>query len=548
MRIPPTRWAWALALFLSIGPAGPGGRGPAVWRLETTDLRIELDPGQSRLRGEAQLSLAAAVPSDDAIVLELNDELSVLSITDSSGHAVAFEREGARLTVRPAARSGALILRVAYEGTFSKRNVDVGFYPAWIGPGLAYGLSGSWYPQLSGDVNRARGSISYLVPTGWIVASVGRPTGASDAPAGRRFDFEVDSPSGYSFAAGPFQAVRRRVDGLEIGVFLLAGGPGKADFYLENCARVAAALREYYGGIPFDGFTVTELPQDLIGSAGGGAWQSFLFFPPMIMPEGYFFAPGFAHEIGHLFWGRVRSGAGPIISEGLAEVSMGIYLEKAFGERAFRAMLKNGAPELLLGHSARLYFHAIQVPLAGDVGAALGTIGPGGDLPLGVWVPARRNTLHTLANSKGWFVFTMLRDLIGPEAFRAGLRGAMSRYEGKTMDLAGLRAEFETAAGRDLGWFFEQWFFRTGAPEFTLTWTAAPHGAGWEVKGRIRQTRDAYRVAAEVAFAAPGTRETRVVEIAAESTDFSFLLPFRPVEVLFDPDYRILRWTEEFKQ
>lgn len=548
MRIPRARWAWALALFLSIVPAAPGGQGPAAWRLETTDLRIELDPGHSRLRGEARLSLAAAVPGDDAIVLDLNDELSVASVTDPSGHPLAFEREGARLTVRPAALSCALILRVDYEGTFSKRNVNVGFYPAWIGPGLAYGLSGSWYPQLAGDVNRARGTISYLVPAGWTVASVGRPAGASDAPEGRRFDFKVASPAGYSFAAGPFQAVHRRIDGLEMGIFLLKDGPGKADFYLENCARVAAALREYYGGIPFDGFTVTELPQDLLGSAGGGAWQSFLFFPPEIMPEGYFFAPGFAHEIGHLFWGRVQSAAGPIISEGLAEVSMGLYLEKAFGERAFRAMLKNGAPELLLFHSARLYFHAIQAPQGGAVGAAMGTIGPGGDVPLGVWDPGRRNTLHTLANSKGWFVFTMLRDLIGPEAFRAGLRSAMSRYEGKTLDLAGLRAEFETAAGLDLGWFFEQWFFRTSAPEFALTWTAAPHGAGWEVKGRIRQTRDVYRVAAEVAFAASGAREIRVVEIAAESTDFSFLLPFQPVDVLFDPDYRILRWTEEFKQ
>ena len=170
MRIPRARWALALAFFLSIVPTAPGGQDPAAWRLETTDLRIELDPGRSRLRGEARLSLAAAVPGDDAIVLDLNDELSVASVTDPSGHPLAFEREGARLTVRPADRSGALILRVAYEGTFSKRNVNVGYYPAWIGPELAYGLSGAWYPQQAGDVNQARGSISYLVPAGWTVA------------------------------------------------------------------------------------------------------------------------------------------------------------------------------------------------------------------------------------------------------------------------------------------------------------------------------------------------------------------------------------------
>jgi hypothetical protein len=249
-----------------------------------------------------------------------------------------------------------------------------------------------------------------------------------------------------------------------------------------------------------------------------------------------------------MLWGRVQSADGVIISEGLAEVSMGLYLEKAFGERAFRAMLKNGAPELLLSHSARLYFHSIQSPLAGAAGAALGTMGPGADLPLGVWDPAKRNTLHTLANSKGWFVFTMLRDLVGGEAFRAGLRGAMSRYTEKSLTLAGLRAEFETVSRRDLRWFFDQWFFRTGAPEFALTWAAEPHGGGWEVKGRIRQIRDVYRVTAEIAFAGGGTRDTKTVEISAKDTDFSFLLPFKPDEALFDPDYKILRWTEEFKE
>ena len=211
-------------------------------------------------------------------------------------------------------------------------------------------------------------------------------------------------------------------------------------------------------------------------------------------------------------------------------------------------MLKNGSPEQFLVHSARLYFRSLQAPLAGAVGAALGTIGPGEDLPLGVFVPAKRNTLHTLANSKGWFVYMMLRDLIGAEAFRAGLRGAMARYEGRSLTLAGLRAEFETASGRDLKWFFDQWFFRAGAPEFDMSWTAVPSGVAWEVKGRIRQTREVYRVAAEVVFVGPGVRETKTVEIAAAETGFSFVLPFKPEDVLFDPAYKILRWTEEFKQ
>ena len=122
------------------------GRASGAWRLETTDLRIEIDPGRARLKGEARLSLAAASSSDEAIVLALNDELTVSSVTSPSGRPLAFERDGARLTIRPAAPSSAVVLHVDYEGTFTKRNVDVGFYQAWIGSGLAFGFSGRWYP------------------------------------------------------------------------------------------------------------------------------------------------------------------------------------------------------------------------------------------------------------------------------------------------------------------------------------------------------------------------------------------------------------------
>jgi len=152
-----------------------------------------------------------------------------------------------------------------------------------------------------------------------------------------------------------------------------------------------------------------------------------------------------------------------------------------------------------------------------------------------------------LANSKGCIVFVMLRDLIGGEAFQAGLRGALARFARKTMTLADLRVEFEKAAARDLEWFFDQWFFRKGAPEFILSCAAEAQGADWVVKGRIRQVRDVYWVTAELAFVKDGSRETRAVEIRAEETGFSFVLPFKPDEVLFDPDYKILRWTDEFK-
>lgn len=334
---------------------------------------------------------------------------------------------------------------------------------------------------------------------------------------------------------------------MNVEVFLLEGSPEKAEYYLENCGRIVRFLKNLYGVFPYDGYSVIELPPELLGNAGGGSYEGITFYLSGAMPDRFFNPHVFGHEIGHLWWGNfVRGAEGPVINEGLAQLSMALYLEQALGEPAFRTILKNGAPELLLIHSARSYFHALQSPAASDR-ALLGLLLRGEDLELGIPSVKKFNTLHMLANSKGCFVFVMLRDLIGGEAFRAGLRGALARFAWKTMTLADLRLEFEKAAGRNLKWFFDQWFFRKGAPEFVLSYAAKAQGADWVVKGRIRQIRDVYRAAAEIAFVKDGVRETRIVEIGAEETGFSFVLPFKPDTVLFDPDYKILRWTDEFK-
>lgn len=545
------RFLLILFLFCFVqAAAGPARKRPAAWRLESTDLSVEIDPDRGQLRGDARLRLASLGSGAEDVPLELNHELTVLSVTDGTGQPLNFDRNGGNLTVRRGKRpseTGNHIVRVRYQGSFSERVPELNFYNAWVGPDISYALyAGLWYPQMPGPASRSKGKISFFVPGNWTVASVGKWTAEKILPSGKRYDFEVASPVAFSFAAAPFRSLRRNIEGLDVGVFLLGGGPEKAEYYLENCGKIVRFLKDLYGFFPYDGYSVIEFPQELLGNAGGGSYEGITFYIPGAMPDRFFYLPVFGHEIGHLWWGNfVRGAEGPVINEGLAQLSMALYLEQAFGETTFRSILKNGAPELLLYHSARSYFQALQSPAASDR-TLLGFLLRGEDLELGIPSATKRNTLHMLANSKGCFVFVMLRDLIGREAFRAGLRSALASFAWKTMTLADLRGEFEKASGRDLGWFFDQWFFRTGAPEFILTYAAEAQGAGWVVKGRINQVRDVYRVAAEVIFVAGDARETRVVEIGVEETGFSFVLPFKPDSVLFDPDYKILRWTEEF--
>jgi aminopeptidase N len=530
--------------------SGSLGSGQAAWRTEFTDLAVEIDPRLGRLRGDARLLMARLGPGPDGIPLELHAGLAVISVTDGEDRPMTFLRTSGTLSVDSGRRvrdRGKVEVRIRYEGLLSRRVPELGFFEARIGPDFAHAVvTVPWYPRLPEPARRSKGRISFRVPGSWTVAGVGRPAGEKIVPFGKQCDFEVPSPVGFGFAAAPFRALRRTVDGLETGVFLLGGSAEKAEFYLENCGRIVRFLKDFYGFFPYDGYAVVECPQEALGNAGGGGYEGLALFSPALMPAGFFNPHAFGHELGHLYWGNCVEGAeGPVIDEGLAQMSSLLYLEQAFGEAAFRNVLKNGAPELGLVHSARSYFQAVRSPAA-PAASPLRFILRGEDLELGVQAKEKTDTLHMLANSKGCFVFAMLRDLIGPEPFRAGLRAAMARFAWRTLTLADLRREFEKASGRGLGWFFEQWFFRTGAPEFVVAFSAEARSAEWDVRVRIRQARDVYRVAAEVGFFKDGVRVMKPVEIKTGETELSFVLPFKPDAVRFDPDYKILRWTGEF--
>ena len=221
---------------------------------------------------------------------------------------------------------------------------------------------------------------------------------------------------------------------------------------------------------------------------------------------------------------------------------LSMFLEK----KVFRSLLKNGDLEFQLWQSGRLYFQ--YVSQTNNHNQVYPGIFRGADMELGINIPEKHQSLHTLANSKGFFIYFMLRDYIGKEAFREALRNTINKYAwSNTLTLRLLQREFENASGKNLKWFFDQWFFRTGAPEFSINYETKDSGTNFKVKGSISQTRELYRVNPEILFINGESREIRNLEIKARKTTFSFILPFRPDTLLFDPEYKILRWINEFK-
>jgi len=66
--------------------------------------------------------------------------------------------------------------------------------------------------------------------------------------------------------------------------------------------------------------------------------------------------------------------------------------------------------------------------------------------------------------NKGGAVLHMLRYELGDDAFFAGLAHFLRKHQFTAVEAHDLRLAMETVTGRDLNWFFEQWYFAAGHP------------------------------------------------------------------------------------
>lgn len=73
-------------------------------------------------------------------------------------------------------------------------------------------------------------------------------------------------------------------------------------------------------------------------------------------------------------------------------------------------------------------------------------------------------------NKGGKGVLHMLRNYLGDEAFFTGLNKYLKDNEYGTAEVSQLRLALEAVSGRDLNWFFDQWFFGNGHPKLNISY------------------------------------------------------------------------------
>ncbi|MEJ7737140.1 MAG: M1 family metallopeptidase [Chitinophagaceae bacterium] len=83
----------------------------------------------------------------------------------------------------------------------------------------------------------------------------------------------------------------------------------------------------------------------------------------------------------------------------------------------------------------------------------------------------KEDMFDAVSYNKGGRILHMLRNYLGDSAFFKGLNLYLTANKFKAAEAHHLRLALEEVSGKDLNWFFNQWYFGSGHPELDITYT-----------------------------------------------------------------------------
>ena len=370
-----------------------------------------------------------------------------------------------------------------------------------------------WLPDIGS--NWVRYDLTIDVPTPYRVVATGRLVEEQDDGDIFRAVFASEAPTEFpSVFVGPY-VIGESIEGdFRIRTYFHPELAPLAEDYRATAADYIDRYAEQIGDYPYADFHIVSAPLPV-----GLGFPNLTYVGRRVLPLPFMRGRSLAHEVLHNWWGNgvaveYRDGNW---AEGLTTYQADYVLAEEESEDAARMMRLGWLQNFAALPSER-------------------------DMPVVRFVAKQHDAAQVVGYGKVAFLFHMLKSELGDQAFRAGLQRFWSDHRFQTASWSDLRAAFETETARDLGWFFEQWLFRTGAPSIELVdarWEAVD--GGYRVDLKIRQSDPHYRLRL------PVTIETRdgivaddVVLDQAEQR-FELMTEARPLAVHLDPEFHAFR-------
>ena len=534
----------ALLIGLSVAQAQQPAPQQAASRFDVTNYRIEAQiiPDQHMLRAGADITL---IPLDAtrSVVFELNGSLKVESI----------EKDGKPLTgfVQDAVGVGALGPNVRIDlGQVLPANQPITLRIRWSGAlvspeggplatrRLAYvGNEGSylmyasrWFPFHDYAADRATSDITLIVPAGLQVAGtsddavVAQPSPKEGAI---RYRFVHRQPVLIgNFAAGQYINKNLTYGNYQLQLYAMPGSEKRIEAYAELTGRVLEFYTKKYGNPGFGKrLVITQIDDDSLDTYSGPGMiflSTKMFETTRPVPE-----EKLQREIAYQWWGQtvgLKSFDDAWLSQGLAEWSAFAYRESTLTAGGLDAAQREQQER------------ALTFEQTASIARAPGALDD------------QSAAYQSIVYYKGSMVFRMLRETISKDNFDQLLQTFLDTYRGKNASIDDFEKLASKIGQENLRYFFAQWVEGTGVPEFTVDYQIIRTRSGkFRTRGTAKQNLESLKMPVELMLRAEGDNQNTIVRIEGRSEDFDFESNGQPLEVLVDPNNKILRMSDDLR-
>ena len=155
---------------------------------------------------------------------------------------------------------------------------------------------------------------------------------------------------------------------------------------------------------------------------------------------------------------------------------------------------------------------------------------------------------------KGGAILHMLRNYVGDSAFFKSLNLYLNTYKFQTAEAQELRLAFEKITGRDLNWFWNEWYYGSGQPDITINYSYS-NKAERVIIEQTQETGKIFKFPLAIDVYSSGANKKRYdVWVTHQADTFYFPSENKPSLINVDADKVLLckkidnKTTDEFLQ
>jgi len=389
--------------------------------------------------------------------------------------------------------------------------------------------SSVWFPTIDKTNQKTTSEISMTVPSKYVTLSNGKLTTQVKNNNGTRTDtWKMDLPNApylFMMAVGDFKIYKDKWKDKEVSYYL---EPAYAPFSKEIFGTTPEMITFFSKILNLD-YPWNKYSQIVVRDFVSGAMENTTATlhgeyvqrtPKEILDETYGTAEStIAHELFHHWFGdyvTTESWSNITVNESFANYSEYLWAAHKYGkdvadEHNYIDMSNYlGSEKEALKKLVRFHYHD------------------------------KEDVFDLVSYQKGGRILHMMHNFLGDDVFYKGLNLYLKQNAFKTGEAHQLRLAMEEVSGKDLNWFFNQWYFSAGHPKLTIdyNWDEATKTQ----KVTIKQTQQGmvFNLPIAIDIYAGGQKQRHQVVVKDAVQNFAFKTAVKPDLVNVDGDKILL--------